>query len=913
MSTHSIAVLVAALIALSAVPACAATAQIKPLNGAPALFINGEPANGLMFSSSPSPRPNVAEGQLRLANLPGHYAGRSVITTRSFPRDITLNVTLTVDKCTGSGANVALWLHETDKGSYFLSLNQVEGKNVLSLWKAGSGAFTFDKWITHPLDWKEEQPVDLALHVSGATLTLSANGERIGEVTDPAPLPAGPLKVSAYHSNSSVDALKVTLPDGSTEFEDDFSVAQSDVWPGLISGDAPGFEDVGFRIAMVDFRLDSLWKGPDELDLAALDSQVAGFVASNPGCLLSVRIRLNPPPWWVTAHPDDIATWHRLDGDQLEGKNDYASFSSPAWREETGKVLQQVLRRALDGPHADRFIGFNLLYAFGPEWEHPCTDAFWDFSPVNEEQFRLFLRTQYGTDDALAGAWSQPGVTLDTAAIPPAEDRVQGDFYELMDPARKGRRIADYYRFTDESVVEAIGIFADIIKAETQGNAYVLAHYGYHFEGYDGMDRINYNERGHHAIDRFLALPGIDGSGSAYQYRVRQAGGSTVPITTVASLRLHGKMYWLEDDTRTHLSSPTQNYGRASTLWESVNILKRNAAEALTQASPIWYLDFEGHWFSHPEIMKTVATAREMADRALTLDRSRNAEIAVIVNQRTVRHLRSSTALWLPVLCHEYFEQLPRIGAPFDSYIIDDLARDDMPEYKLYVMLDTFALGERERQLIREKVLRNDHTVLWHYAPGYITEDGLSDEAMSEIAGIKLTALDVGGVPRNTLCDLTHPMTRDCPPGLSWGTKLPIGPLITCTDPDVQVLGTQHAVPGSRPDGRIKMGDVFEPSLAVKQMDGWTSVWCGVPPAPSALLRNIARAAGVHIYDDAEDFVCANNVLLGVHTRYAGPRTIHLPRKCTVTDAFTGERLGEGIQTFEVQLRQYETRIWWMD
>ncbi len=902
----------AALLTASCSGAGAAQAEVRPLNGAPALFVDGRPATGLMFSCGPSRPPFVSGGGLHLTNSPGYYASRSVRTVADFGGDFTLEATVTVAELTGDGGNIAFWVNETDKGSYFLSLSEVDDEPVLTLWKAGPGGWQFDKWITHPLGWTEGTPVRLRLELRGGHLSLSADDELIGEVDDPEPLPPGPLKISVYHSTSTVADLRVARGDGSVILEDDFSRVRADAWQGIASGDVPSFEDVGLRIAMVDLRLEQFWRGAGSYDFDALDRQVAGFAALNPGCHLFMRLMLNPPGWWTAAHAEDIAVYRKLGGGE-EGRLKYASFSSPTWRRETGDALGDVLRHVLAGEHAERFIGFNLLYAFGPEWEHPCSDMFLDFSPVNVQQFRAWLREQYANVEALAQAWHQPEVTFDTATVPPVEDRVQGDFYELMDPALKGRRIADYIRFTDESVVDAIAHMAGIVKAETERECVVLAHYGYHFEGYDGFDRVNYNERGHHAISRFLGLEDIDGTGSAYQYRVRQAGGSTVPITTVASLRLHGKMYWLEDDTRTHLSSPTSSYGRARDLWESVNILKRNAAAAVAEASPMWYLDFEGHWHNHPEIMRTVEQVRRIADEALTRDRRRNAEIAVIVNQRTVRYLRSSTALWLPVLCHEYFEELPRIGAPFDSYIIEDLARDDMPEYKLYILLDTFALNEGEKQLLRDKVLGRDHTVLWHYAPGYITQTGLSDAAMSEITGIELRALDVGGSPRAMLSDLQHPMTRDCPPGLTWGTKLPVGPIITCADPIAQVLGMQHCAPGTTPAGRFKVGDVFEPALAVKDMGDWTSVWCGVPPMPSTLLRNIAAAAAVHIYDAAEDFVCANNVMVAVHTRYAGERTIRLPRRCRVVDAFTGEEIGADIDSFTADLQRYETRMWWLE
>ncbi|MGD9494980.1 MAG: beta-galactosidase [Armatimonadota bacterium] len=907
-----LALLAVALVASGLGRAAAVIAEVRPLNGAPALFIDGRPANGLLFSCGPSPSPRVVGGALVLANSRGYYSRRSVRTTANFGGDFTLEATLTVRELTGSSGNVSLWVNETAAGSYFLSLSEVEGERVLTLWKAGPGGWEFGKWLTHPLAWTEGTPVRVQLDLRGGHLAVSADGALIAERDDPEPLPPGPLKVSVYHVVGAIDDLRITRPDGSVVLADDFSAARSDVWQGVASGDVPSFEEVGLSIAMVDLNLEHIWPGPGSYDFDAIDRQVANFVALNPGCRLFMRLRLNPPAWWTAAHPDDIATYQRP-GEAQGGRLSYASFSSPRWRQDTGEALRAALRRIMAGEHAERFVGFNLLYAFGPEWEHPCSDMFLDFSPVNIAQYREWLRAQYPTDEALAAAWHQPDATLADASPPPAQERLRGDFYELRDPARGGQRVADYLRFTDESVVDAIAHMAGIVKAETQRRCVVVAHYGYHFEGYDGFDRINYHERGHHAIDRFLALGDIDGSGSAYQYRVRQAGGSTVPITTVASLRLHGKLYWLEDDTRTHLSSPTSSYGRAANLWESVNILKRNAAAAIAEASPMWYLDFEGNWHADPQIMRTIGQIRRIADQALARDRRRNAEIAVIVNQRTVRYLRSSTALWLPVLCHEYFEELPRIGAPFDSYVIEDLAREDMPDYKLYLRLDTFALNERERELVRDQVLGRGHTVLWHYAPGYITEDALSDQAMSEIAGMRLSALDAGGWPRAMLADLQQPMTRGLPPGLAWGPKLPIGPLITCTDPEAQVLAMQHAVPGTTPDGRFKLGDVFEPGMAVKDMGEWTSVWCGVPPVPAPLLRGIARAAGVHIYDDAEDFVCANSAMVALHTRYAGERTIRLPRRCRVVDAFTGEQVGADIDSFTVPLRRYETRMWWLE
>ena len=163
------------------------------------------------------------------------------------------------------------------------------------------------------------------------------------------------------------------------------------------------------------------------------------------------------------------------------------------------------------------------------------------------------------------------------------------------------------------------------------------------------------------------------------------------------------------------------------------------------------------------------------------------------------------------------------------------------------------------------------------------------------------------------LLNMNHPVTKDCPPSLTWGPGVALGPIIVCKDETVQVLAMSRSVPGVSSSGQYLLSEVYEPGLVVKEMGDWTSIWCGVPSMPTELLRGVARSAGVHIYNDAGDFVCANNVVLAVHPRYAGKRTIQLPRRCKVTDAFDGTVVTKNAKSFVVNLKQFETRMWWLD
>ena len=74
--------------------------------------------------------------------------------------------------------------------------------------------------------------------------------------------------------------------------------------------------------------------------------------------------------------------------------------------------------------------------------------------------------------------------------------------------------------------------------------------------------------------------------------------------------------------------------------------------------------------------------------------------------------------------------------------------------------------------------------------------------------------------------------------------------------------------------------------------------------------RQKARDAGVHVYTDAGDQVLAERELLAVHAANAGERTIALPRRCAVADAFDGAVLGTDVDRFRVSLRAGETAVW---
>ncbi len=56
-----------------------------------------------------------------------------------------------------------------------------------------------------------------------------------------------------------------------------------------------------------------------------------------------------------------------------------------------------------------------------------------------------------------------------------------------------------------------------------------------------------------------------------------------------------------------------------------------------------------------------------------------------------------------------------------------------------------------------------------------------------------------------------------------------------------------------------------KPALVYKQLENYNSFYSAIGNLPGNVLRNIANFAGVHIYNDGNDAVYINDMLIGVY------------------------------------------------
>ena len=110
-------------------------------------------------------------------------------------------------------------------------------------------------------------------------------------------------------------------------------------------------------------------------------------------------------------------------------------------------------------------------------------------------------------------------------------------------------RWPDYAAFSSDLVAQAITGLAGAVKTLSEGRLLVAVSYGY------TLEFATRNDSGHLALARVLASPDIDILAGPNSYTGRGAGSPGAFGAPIDSVALHGKLWLVEDDTKTFLAA----------------------------------------------------------------------------------------------------------------------------------------------------------------------------------------------------------------------------------------------------------------------------------------------------------------------------------------------------------------------
>lgn len=699
--------------------------------------------------------------------------------------------------------------------------------------------------------------------------------------------------------------------------------------------DVEPFRQAGIFIG--DFSVPLGWVGPEKYDFTQTDTVMDEYLKIDPRLMAFPRFGLNPGDWWIKEFPDQISM--RPDGTPAGfGAEAHQSFASARYRELAQRALRAFLTH-MEKKYGDRIVGYfpgngiygewfswNTYWEIAPGGQHPTVFGVEDYSPPAQAAFRDWLRIKYRDHvEELRRAWGEPTLTFETASVPSEQTRKRPTHGIFFDPAIS-RQVPDYFEFYNDLVSDVLIEQCHWTKEFTGHRKVVGAFYGYMWTSYP---HLTLNHSGHLGFSKVLRCPDIDFIAGPYTYDNRQLGGANNAQSLPAAIALHGKIYFNEVDSETHLQQRQWRWGDSlrnpRNIEETRGLLTRDFAYAFTGGFGMWYMELHGGTFNDPQIIQLLSQVKAADQKYLAAGKRSNTDIAVVLDEDSYRYFADGESFLSALISAQKSWHLNHLGAPFDSYLLSDLEEPGLRDYKFYLFLNTFRVTPAQRAAIHERLKRNHATAAWVYAPGYIGDEKLSVAGIEALTGIRVAEDSSPGELHVDITGSNHPYTKSLAKGFAYGTDVDVDRItqtydhrIYLKDPadpglvrDLPGFSIAPRFVGHDPKATVlgRLAGLNKPGFLVKQQDGWTSVYSSAPVLPAALLRNIARTAGCHIYTDTGDIVYADEDFLALYAVKGGERTIRLPRKARVVDVFDNRTVSARTSSFPLKMEANSARI----
>ena len=609
---------------------------------------------------------------------------------------------------------------------------------------------------------------------------------------------------------------------------------------------------------------------------AILDADPQGFVMP--------RIVFVPARGWKREYPTDMATY-------ANGPTGDPSLTSERFWREAEHSLTTLVGHLRGYEWGGRVFGYHLERG---EWFQPA-DQGYDRSMANREAFRDWLREKYkGSLVALRAAWYDGNVQFHTAEIPPdlTKPNVQRAFFET----RRERSTIDFNAFTSESTADRLAALAAAVKRAAGDRALVSVCYGYTFEFGHGFS-------GHLALARLLECADVDLICGPPSYRDRMPGGAASLPAPVDSVRLHGKLWLSEDDTKTFLAPAQQDpedfNPRLSDRFQTEQSYARTMGRAFSTGTGIGFMDLWGEgWLDDDGLWDRIAVFAEEYSKALESGGlKRPADVIVLVDEKSLLHIQRGESFFRKITAG-IRELLQRSGVDYDVYLQSDLLKPDFPsDAKLYLFANPFRLTADQRAAIAEKLQGGGRTLAWLFAPGSCEErpqiGGVMEESASGAIGLTVRQQEWNSEIGSRIVEQRHPITEPLIPR-EIGIRERLNPSFYVEDTEATVLAEYQA------SGL--------PSIAVKKCGAWQTIFVGEPALTWELLRGICKFAGVHLWTGGEDVAYIGNGWITIHATRDGHRAVRLPEPSAVYDLTDRRLVAEDLREHRFFLKAGATR-----
>lgn len=632
-----------------------------------------------------------------------------------------------------------------------------------------------------------------------------------------------------------------------------------------------------------------------------VDQHIRNLLRIDPHAYVLVDFDLRTSEDWRELHPDSSLLTH-------DGTGVHESFAAAEYRDEVLDYMRNLVHFIDSRFYASHVMGY-ICEAGEPEGVLSYAGDIGDYNPQAIEAFRNFLKEKYRNSVAeLRNFYDDPDITFET--IYPDQSKIikAGENGGVFLNPQKRRMTIDYHEFISSMLpVFFLENVARVLKEESNREVIVGTYWGYLLED---LIHGQFNHQCNHSyLYKLIDFPHVDFFSSPfnYHYSARHAGDPYLCFQPNDVMKLHGKLQIPEEDHRTFRAG-TKEHGRNYSQQETLAVLKRDWAKAIIRGTGNWLSDWTNYestprmaesFFLDDMILDTLKRIRELYQNSLNIPREKTSDIAVFLSGKSYYyHDNNAEPLYRSLIAKMVYHDLMYLGAPYDIYLFEDIKNDFIRDnYKLYIFLNPFYMTEDERETVNS-IKRDNKTLLWFYAPGYIRDgSGLSNSNIEDITGIRVASENTRQYLSSNVVFNNHPVLDGfAPEEIIGGLDVDVFPKFYIEDDDSNTTTL----------GKYTYG---KSSFAVKDFGSWKSFYSCVPCLPAKILKNIARYSGCHIYVNQEIYMDAEKHFLMLTNGFNKDKnvTVKLPDKGTVYDAFTGEMIAQDVLQFSVFLPKCTT------
>ena len=380
-------------------------------------------------------------------------------------------------------------------------------------------------------------------------------------------------------------------------------------------------------------------------DFSRFDLDVRRILEVSPDAMIFPRLNVNPPRGWDEDNPEELTD--KGPRSRPEGKR--PCLGSDRWADWVKEHLRLFVEHIKESDFGNSIIGYQLAGGQTEEWFAYDENCF--IGKRSLEKYRRYLEEK-GISDS------------------------ERELY------------AFHARLCAERICELCGY----VKELTGGEQAVGAFYGYTLELAD-------RKYAHHALGLMLERDEVDFICSPISYCSpassegrRGPAADNVYMVPADSHKLHGKLYFLECDSRTHLSKPPFEHPRfESPVWYgypkeiTLELLLMHFSKCLVHGHSFWWFDMWGGWFADGDYMEFMARALKLAEASVGLPMESLAEVAVFVDENAYFDLSDGETAERVV--KKMRLTLGQMGVPYDVYLASDFERV-RDRYKAYITLE---------------------------------------------------------------------------------------------------------------------------------------------------------------------------------------------------------------------------------